>query len=244
MQAVFASRGDRIAAVVIEPIMGNCGSIPATTEYLRFLKSLCGMNGSLLIFDEVKTGFRVARGGAQELLNVHADLTTYAKALGNGYPIAAFGGRSDVMDVISTAADGVVHGGTYTANMIGLSAANATLSILRDTDALKTVAQVGKRVMGVLAEAFDCFDLPYVFTGHSSMFGVHFMAEEPANYRDWKKSDSRLYRKFARHLIAAGVMLEPDSREPWFICEAHASIDFDWLSAVTHESLEAALRSE
>jgi glutamate-1-semialdehyde 2,1-aminomutase len=244
LQALFASRGDQIAAVIIEPIMGNCGSIAATPEYMRLLKSLCEMNGSLLIFDEVKTGFRVAKGGVQELLNIRADLTTYAKALGNGYPIAAFGGRSDVMDVISTAVDGVVHGGTYTANMIGLSAAKATLSILRETDALQTVAQTGKRVMGVLAEAFDRFNLPYAFAGHSSMFGIHFMEEEPANYRDWKKSDSSLYRKFAKNMIAAGVMLEPDSREPWFICEAHATMDFNWLSAVTHESLEVALRRE
>ena len=134
IDAVFAQHGDDIAAILIEPIMGNCGSIASTQAYMQKLRDVCDSNGSLLIMDEVKTGFRVAKGGAQALYGIFADLTTYAKAMGNGYPVAAFGGRAEVMDTISFAKDGVTHGGTYTANMVALSAAKATLTVLKETN--------------------------------------------------------------------------------------------------------------
>ena len=110
LESLFAAKGDDIAAVLLEPIMGNCGSISATPEWLQTLRETTANHGAMLIIDEVKTGFRVAKGGAQELYGIHADLTTYAKAMGNGYPVACFGGRADVMDVIG-AGGGVVHGG-------------------------------------------------------------------------------------------------------------------------------------
>ena len=113
LQSLFAEKGDDIAAVLLEPIMGNCGSISATQEWMELLRQTCTEYGTMLVIDEVKTGFRVAKGGAQELYGVYADLTTYAKAMGNGYPVACFGGRAEVMDVIG-AGGGVVHGGTYT----------------------------------------------------------------------------------------------------------------------------------
>ena len=162
----------------------------------------------MLILDEVKTGFRVAPGGAQQLYGIHADLTTYAKAMGNGYPVAAFGGRADVMDSVGSFKGGVVHGGTYTANLIALSGASATLDILANTDACKTIDATGEKV--------------------------------PSNYRDWRVTDSELYARFAWSLIDHGLMLEPDSREPWFICEAHAKMDFGWLEDVATRAMRHA----
>ena len=239
---VFARLGDDIAAIVIEPIMGNCGSIAATQEYMQKLRDICDQYGAMLIMDEVKTGFRVAKGGVQELYGIKADLTTYAKAMGNGYPVAAFGGRADVMDKISFDKDGVTHGGTYTANMIALSAAKATLTLLKETDALATVNKVGADIQQVLSRVFDKFGIEHRFAGPDSMFGVHFGSEVPQNYRDWKKTDSELYTKFAFNLIANGVMLEPDSREPWFICEAHKDMDLNWLEEVANKAMEKALQ--
>ena len=151
IDAVFTQYGDDIAAILIEPIMGNCGSIASTQAYMQKLRDVCDNNGSLLIMDEVKTGFRVAKGGAQALYGIFADLTTYAKAMGNGYPVAAFGGRAEVMDTISFAKDGVTHGGTYTANMVALSAAKATLTVLKETDALETIANVGQKIQALLS---------------------------------------------------------------------------------------------
>jgi glutamate-1-semialdehyde 2,1-aminomutase len=241
---VFSEHGDDIAAILIEPIMGNCGSIASTQDYMQKLRDVCDANGTLLIMDEVKTGFRVAKGGAQALYNIYADLTTYAKAIGNGYPVAAFGGKANVMDAISFAANGVTHGGTYTANMVALSAAKATLTVLSETDALATIAEVGQKIQAILSRVFTKFGIEHCFAGPDAMFGVHFGSEVPQNYRDWKQTNSDLYTKFALNLIDNGLMLEPDSREPWFICEAHQTIDFNWLESVVEQSMAKAINEK
>ncbi|MGB0468387.1 MAG: aspartate aminotransferase family protein [Pontibacterium sp.] len=241
LDAVFARVGHDIAAIVIEPILGNCGSIASSQAYMQKLRDICDARGALLIIDEVKTGFRVAKGGVQELYGIHADLTTYAKAIGNGYPVAAFGGRADVMDRISFGENGVTHGGTYTANMIALSAAKATLTILNETDAFQTINRVGADIQAVLSRVFTKHGVEHRFAGPDSMFGVHFGSEVPQNYRDWKKTNSDLYTAFAHNLIANGLMLEPDSREPWFICEAHQAVDLNWLEQVADKAMADAL---
>jgi len=242
LDAAFTEYGNDIAAILIEPIMGNCGSIASTQEYMQKLRDICDENGALLILDEVKTGFRVAKGGAQELYGIYADLTTYAKAIGNGYPVAAFGGKAQVMDAISFEKNGVTHGGTYTANMVALSAAKATLTVLKETDALATINRVGKKIQALLSRVFTKFDIKHCFAGPDSMFGVHLGDKVPQNYRDWKQTDSELYTRFALNLIENGVMLEPDSREPWFICEAHQNIDFTWLEQIAEKSMAKALK--
>ncbi len=240
LERAFATFEGDVAAVVIETIQGNAGSIASTDEYMAHLRKACDDRGALLIVDEVKTGFRVAPGGAQQLYGVYADLTTYAKAMGNGYPVAAFGGRAEVMDAIGHDG-GVVHGGTYTGNLIGLSAARATLDILANTDALKTIDRVGAAIRDVLGEVFTHFDLTHQFAGPPAMFGVHLGPVVPQNYRDWKATQSELYAEFARNCIRHGIMLEPDSREPWFICEAHQSVDLEWLRGVAMTSMKEAL---
>src|SRR5580693_564478 len=140
LEDVFKRLSHRIACLLIEPIMGNCLGIAAEPEYLRAARSLCDKHGVVLLIDEVKTGFRVARGGVQELYGIKADLCTFAKALGNGYPISVLAGREDIMRKIGR---GVAHGGTYTAHSISLAAADKTLQILDETDALKRIEDYG-----------------------------------------------------------------------------------------------------
>jgi len=241
LERLFATRQDSLACVVLEPIIGNAGSIAATPEWLARLRALCDHNGTLLIVDEVKSGFRVAKGGAQEIYGIHADLTTFAKAMGNGYPVAAFGGRAAVMDVVGSQPGAVVHGGTYTANLVALSAAHATLDILTHTPALERAAKAGADIQAVLARVFTGAGIEHQFAGPDTMFGVHFTPTVPTTYRDWRKTNSELYRHFAWGLIERGVMLEPDSREPWFLCEAHQSVDLAWLEDVAHSAMKAAL---
>ena len=240
LENLFATQGHALACVVIEPIIGNAGSVSASQTWLQRLRDLCTQNGTLLIIDEVKSGFRVAKGGAQELYGIHADLTTYAKAMGNGYPVAAFGGKAEVMQVVGSHAGGVVHGGTYTANLVALSAAHATLKILAETNALQTINQAGEKIKAVLGRVFSAAGMEHTFAGPPAMFGIHFSAQVPTNYRDWRKTNSDLYRQFAWELIARGVMLEPDSREPWFICEAHQHMDLGWLEDVATQAMSAA----
>ena len=240
LKDLFARQGEQMACVLLEPIIGNAGSIAATPEWLQLLRDVCNQYGTMLIIDEVKTGFRVAKGGAQSLYGIYGDLTTYAKAMGNGYPVAAFGGRAEVMDRVGAFKGGVVHGGTYTANLIALSAAHATLDILAHTDALQTIDRVGEQIMQVLGRVFAQADVPCCFAGPPAMFGVHFGEHVPLNYRDWRVTDSTLYAAFAWGLIERGVMLEPDSREPWFICEAHQHMDLGWLEDVATQAIQAA----
>ena len=237
---LFRAKGDDLAAVLLEPIIGNAGSISATQEWLQHLRDVCTRNGTMLIIDEVKTGFRVAAGGAQQLYGIHADLTTYAKAMGNGYPVAAFGGRADVMDSVGSFKGGVVHGGTYTANLVALSAAAATLDILAHTDALKTIDATGEKITAILDRVFTAAGIEHCFAGPPAMIGIHFSATAPQNYRDWRVTDSELYARFAWKLIEYGLMLEPDSREPWFVCEAHAKMDFGWLEDVATRAMRDA----
>ena len=240
VEALLRDHGDDLAAILLEPIIGNAGSIAATQDWLQFLRDRCTQNGTMLILDEVKTGFRVAPGGAQQLYGIHADLTSYAKAMGNGYPVAAFGGRAEVMDCVGAFKGGVVHGGTYTANLIALSGASATLDILANTNAYDTINRAGANIRDCLGRVFTAAGIEHCFAGPPAMFGIHFLDKVPTNYRDWRVTDSELYAKFAWKLIDHGIMLEPDSREPWFICEAHGDVDLGWLEDIATRAMREA----
>jgi glutamate-1-semialdehyde 2,1-aminomutase len=211
-----------IGAFLIEPIMGNCCSITATREYVHAARDLCHKYGVVMVVDEVKTGFRVARGGVQELMGFKADLCTFAKAMANGYPISAVAGRSDIMRQVG---NGVVHGGTYTCHSVSLAAAERTLQILDETDALETLADYGQRLQHGMSRILDRRQIPHSFVGHPSMGGLFFHEEAPGTYRDWLESDYSFYDAMAPELHELGVLCEPDSREPWFVCEAHAKDD-------------------
>jgi glutamate-1-semialdehyde 2,1-aminomutase len=218
LEDLFKAHGDEIGAYLIEPIMGNCCSITATEEYMHAARTLCDHYGVIMIIDEVKTGFRVARGGVQELLGFKADLCTFAKAIANGYPIAAVAGREDIMRKFG---DSVVHGGTYTCHSVALAAAVKTLEILDETPALETIARYGVKLQQGLGKILSGRDIEHSFVGHPSMGGLFFSATPPTNYRDWAHTDYTFYEALAPRLHDLGVLCEPDSREPLFICEAH-----------------------
>ena len=218
LESVFKKHSGSIAAMLFEPIMGNCLGIAADAQYVKDVRALCDRYGVLLIIDEVKTGFRVARGGVQELYGVKADLCTFAKAVANGYPISVLAGREEIMRRLGR---GVAHGGTYTAHSVSLAAAEKTLTILRDTDALERIASYGTRLRDGMGKVLTARGIPHSFTGHPSMTGLYFAAEPPTTYRHWKSSDYSFYDAMAQVLHDERVLCEPDSREPWFICAAH-----------------------
>ncbi len=218
LEDLLKEYSDDVGAFLIEPIMGNCCSITATADYVRDARMLCDKYEVVMIVDEVKTGFRVARGGVQELMGFQADLCTFAKAIGNGYPISALGGREDIMRLIG---DSVIHGGTYTCHSVALAAAEKTLEILDETDALESVERYGQRLREGLGSILEKRGIPHCFVGHPSMSGLFFSDVPPTNYRDWVNTDYTFYDTMAPHLHDLGVLCEPDSREPWFICESH-----------------------
>src|SRR6266404_9823620 len=218
LEDVFKRRAGRIACLLIEPIMGNCLGIAADPDYLRAARSLCDKHGVVLIIDEVKTGFRVARGGVQELYGVKADLCTFAKAVANGYPISVLAGREHIMRKIGK---GVAHGGTYTAHSVSLAAAEKTLEILDETDALERIADYGTRLRHGMSAVLKARGIAHSFVGHPSMSGLYFAHDPPRTYRDWKRSDYSFYDAVARVLHDECILCEPDSREPWFMSAAH-----------------------
>jgi glutamate-1-semialdehyde 2,1-aminomutase len=239
LRRIFERDGADIAAIIVEPVLGNAQGIMPRPGFHEEMRALTREFGALLIFDEVKTGFRFGRGGAAEYFGVTPDLATYAKAMGNGYPVAAFGGTDEVMSVLP---DKVSHGGTYAGNRVAAAAAVATLRILRDTEALASIHAVGRAVQAGLSEVINEAGLPYVFTGHPAMFGIMFTDKAPTEYRDWANSDHDLYDAVAVGMHARGAMPEPDSREPWFFCEAHAHEDIvDRVVTAFSDSLGAAL---
>ena len=219
LEDVLRKHGDSIGALLMEPIMGNCGGIVADVEYVRAVRELCDRYRVVMIVDEVKTGFRVARGGVQELMGFQADLCTFAKAMANGYPIAALAGREEIMAEIYPG--GVAHGGTYSAHSVSLAAAEKTLEILDETDAIEQIHRYGRRMEDELGAIMTRLEVPHVFSGHPSMASFFLADEAPKSYRDWARTDYALFEELAQHLHDRGILCEPDSREPWFISSAH-----------------------
>jgi glutamate-1-semialdehyde 2,1-aminomutase len=223
-QRVMKSYGEQIAAVISEPCQGNCAAINPQEGFLELIRSETEKYGCVFILDEVKTGFRIANGGAQEYYGLKPDLVTYAKALGNGYPVAAFGGKKEIMSIIG---QGVAQGGTYTNNKPGIAGAYATLTLLKTKPILKTIAQRGQKLMDGLKEIFEENDIPVVMTGYPAMFSFSLNIDEVKSQRDWAKSDQNLYLELTEKAIAKGVMPDHDAREPWFMCYSHSDADVD-----------------
>jgi glutamate-1-semialdehyde 2,1-aminomutase len=238
LRAVFEAEGDDIAAVIIEPVLGNAQGILPKEGFHQGVRAITKEFGALLIFDEVKTGFRIAPGGAAEYFGIKPDLASFAKAIGNGYPAAAFGGSREVMSMLP---DKVSHGGTYAGNRIAAAAAVATLSILKDGSVVEGIKQRGLSIQAGLASILDAKGLPYNFTGVPAMFGIMFTDQDVREYRDWVKTDHDLYDAVAVGMHPRGAMPEPDSREPWFLCAAHDDADEAQVLEAFEGSLAAAL---
>ncbi len=224
LERTMRSYGHEIAAIITEPCQGNCGGIEPQAGFLEMIRRLCSEYGALFILDEVKTGFRIANGGAQEYYKIQPDLATYAKALGNGYPIAAFGGKREIMANIG---HGVAQGGTYTNNKPGVAAAYATLKMLQERPVLRSIQERGQRLMNGLRDIFEENDFPVVMSGYPAMFSFALDVEKVTCQRDWNESNKELYLKLVEMAIERGVMPDHDAREPWFLCYEHSQADID-----------------
>ena len=223
-ERVMRSYGDQIAAVITEPCQGNCAAINPQDGFLELIRKKTEAYECVFILDEVKTGFRIANGGAQEYYGIKPDLVTYAKALGNGYPIAAFGGKREIMSIIG---QGVAQGGTYTNNKPGVAAAYATLTLLKSQPILKAIEKRGHRLMDGLRDIFEDNNIPAVMTGYPAMFSFSLGVDTVTCQRDCANSDHEMYLRLADKAIERGVMPDHDAREPWFLCYEHSDADVD-----------------
>ena len=216
--------GHQVAAIIVEPCMGNCGGILPEPGFLEFIREKTTEYGIVMILDEVKTGFRIARGGAQEVYNLKPDLATYAKSLGNGYPIAALGGKREIMSIIG---HGVAQGGTFNNNKPGVAAAYATLELLEKLPVHATISKRGQRLMDGIEKIFKEAGIPACINGYPAMFSFAVGVEKVTNQRDWNESEKEYYLRLVEAAIQRGVMPDHDPREPWFLCYAHSDADID-----------------
>jgi glutamate-1-semialdehyde 2,1-aminomutase len=217
--STVAEYGEGLAAIIVEPVAGNMGVVPPEPGFLEVLRRLCDASGALLVFDEVITGFRVARGGAQELFGVMPDLTILGKIVGGGLPLAAFGGRAEIMDRLAPSGD-VYQAGTLSGNPLATAAGLAVLGRLHDPSVYEQLEQRGARLESGLA--------PYGRVQRVGAMATLFTTDEPVlNFDDAQRSDTDRYGALFRHLLERGIYIAPSQFEAMFVSVAHGDEEID-----------------
>jgi glutamate-1-semialdehyde 2,1-aminomutase len=217
VRTLIEANKDEIAAVLIEPVSGNMGCVPSTSEFLSELRSICDDNGILLIFDEVMTGFRLARGGAQELYGVRPDLSAFGKVIGGGLPVGAYGGRRDIMELIAPAGP-VYQAGTLSGNPLAMTAGLETLKAIEsEADFYGSLEKISASLETGLTQIFP----EYTINRVGSMLTLFFTDEPVTDFASAMKSDREKFAKFFRLMLDRGVLLPPSQFEACFISIAH-----------------------
>ena len=227
VRAAFAEIGQDVACVIVEPVAGNMNCIPPLPGFLETLREQCTQHGAVLIFDEVMTGFRVARGGAQELYGIRPDLTTLGKIVGGGMPVGAFGGRRDIMERIAPLGP-VYQAGTLSGNPVAMAAGLATLEGLDAPGFHERLAASTDRLVNGLAQAAARAGIPLATNHVCGMFGFFFTdAKRVTSYADATACDVERFKRFFHGMLAEGVYLAPSAFEAGFISAAHTDADID-----------------
>jgi glutamate-1-semialdehyde 2,1-aminomutase len=239
VEEAFKRRGDGIAAVIVEPFVGNVGFIAPEPAFLPALRVLCDRHGALLVFDEVMTGFRVGPGGAQERLGIRPDLTTLGKIVGGGLPVGAYGGRADLMCRI--APEGPVYqAGTLSGNPLAMAAGIATLRETARPGFYDTLERRTARLTAGIGDAARRHGVP-VTVGHAgSMWGVYFAAPPVRHYADARRTDTALFARWHRAALDRGVFLPPSAFEAAFVSMAHTDADIEFTITQLDAALDAA----
>jgi glutamate-1-semialdehyde 2,1-aminomutase len=235
----FAAHPGQVAAVIVEPVAGNMGVIPPAAGFLEHLRDLTRADGSLLIFDEVITGFRIAPGGAQERFRVLPDLTCLGKIVGGGLPVGAYGGRADIMQQISPLGP-VYQAGTLSGNPLAMAAGLATLQLLGEPGVYEHLERLSARLVDGLADAAAAVGVAYTSNRVGSMFTGFFCDVPVTDYASAKRSNSRQYARFFHAMLERGVYLAPSQFEAGFVSLAHTNADIDVTLNAAAESFVAA----
>ncbi|MFG2167949.1 aspartate aminotransferase family protein [Micromonospora chersina] len=245
VRAAFAAHGDDIAAVIVEPVPHNVGCLLPEQKFLQALRDECTQAGSVLVFDEVITGFRHDLGGWQKISGVTPDLTTLGKAIANGYPIGALGGRADLMDLFSTRPGApAFFAGTYNGHPAVVAAALATLGKLRAEPVHEHVYRLGERARAGIGEVLADLDVPAVVTGHGSVFVTYFMpGPAPSSYDDLLRNDAGMFIGYRRRMPEHGIFELPLNLKRNHISYAHTDADIDHLVEATRAAVRDTLAS-
>ena len=236
LQAAFAAHVERIAGVIFEPVVGNMGVVVPSRDFLRELRDLTRQHGSLLICDEVMTGFRVAYGGAQQLLNIDPDLTTLGKIVGGGLPVGAYGGRAEIMDHVLPAGK-VFQAGTLSGNPLATAAGCAMLLSLRDDPPYERLEQLSARFETGLRNAATAADVPHQFARVGSMMTLFFANEPICDWPTASRCDTERFGKWFWGMLDRGVYLPCSQFEALFVSAAHVEENIDATLAAAREVL-------
>jgi glutamate-1-semialdehyde 2,1-aminomutase len=226
VKAAFRANKNKIACIIVEPVPGNAGLYLPKPSYLEFLREETKANGALLIFDEVMTGFRLAKGGAQERFKITPDLTCLGKIIGGGLPVGAFGGRADIMDWLAPMGP-VYQAGTLSGNPLAMAAGIAALEELNSESGNKyaLLEQLGSQLEAGMKDAAKSAKIPMTFNRCGSMFCGYFTSGPVQNLADAMKSDRERFKKFFHRMLAEGIYLAPSQFESGFISTAHTAAD-------------------
>jgi glutamate-1-semialdehyde 2,1-aminomutase len=234
LENAFAQHGQRIAGVIVEPVVGNMGCVVPTPEFWAALRQLTDRHGALLIFDEVMTGFRVAYGGAQSLYGIRPDLTTLGKIIGGGLPVGAYGGRADIMDHVLPAGK-VFQAGTLSGNPLATAAGIATLKTLRDSNPYPQLERLSARLAAGLDQAATKAGIPHWLARVGSMMTLFFAAGPVVDWETASRSDTDRYARYFWGLLERGVYMPCSQFEALFISTAHTEDDIDRTIAAAAE---------
>ena len=220
LEDTFNELGDQIACVIVEPVAGNMNLIKATPEFLQTMRSLCTKHGAILIFDEVMCGFRVALGGAQSVYNIKPDLTALGKVIGGGLPVAAFGGRADLM-VHMAPLGGVYQAGTLSGNPVAVAAGLTTLKLIQSDGFYKNLSDQTEKLASGLTQLAQETGIDFCADSIGGMFGLYFSKQIPTSYTAMMQADKEKFNRFFHLMLDAGVYLAPSAYEAGFVSSQH-----------------------
>ena len=225
VEEIFSKMGDQIAAIIVEPIAGNMNCVPGSDDFLNTLRDVCNKYQSVLIFDEVMTGFRVALGGAQSIYKITPDLTVLGKVIGGGMPVGAFGGRAKIMDYI--APDGPVYqAGTLSGNPVAMSAGLTTLNLISEANFFEELTKTTTTLVNGLQEAADTAEVPFTTNAIGGMFGLFFSeAESISSFDQVMNCNQERFNTFFHGMLEKGIYIAPSAFEAGFVSSAHSEND-------------------
>lgn len=239
VEILIQKNPDSIAAIILEPVVGNMGCVPPLPGYLEGLRTMCTKHGIILIFDEVMTGFRLARGGAQELFKVIPDMTTLGKIIGGGLPVGAYGGRRDIMDTVSPAGP-VYQAGTLSGNPMAMAAGLAMLRYLNDhPNTYDYLTEISSYIVNGLKDQLKRKGLSYTINHVGSMFTLFFTDQQVANFASAKTADTILFGKYFQAMLQRGIYMAPSQYEALFISAAITDRIADRILQASDEALQS-----
>jgi glutamate-1-semialdehyde 2,1-aminomutase len=240
VKELFSQYPEQIAAVILEPVTGNMGVVIPETEFIQGIRKLCTENGTVLIFDEVMTGFRLSKGGAQQILGITPDLTCFGKIIGGGLPVGAYGGKREIMDKLAPKGP-VYQAGTLSGNPLAMSAGLTTLRILDETDGFyNTLEEKSARLGDGINKCLKDLNFPGVVNRVGSMFTLFFTEEEKVNsFADACRCNTSLYAKYFKRALDSGIYLAPSQFEAGFMSAAHTTKKIDKTIEATYDALKA-----